>query len=205
MDDLDAELVRERGPSLSRRGIACIDTGIGGDVEQRLLHEVRHEAGIRAVRQHRGWRTGKLDPEGKGFLAHGIVRPLRRRHRRVRVPAEPRFDAGIEIQRALLRAQLHQRDARDVHRQIQQEVAATDQRIEDALVVVARDRLLDEAHAELGSLSAAGVLGRHDRDAFGRNADVPQDQRQDSLADAAEPDDQEPAWEIHMDTMLGHY
>ncbi len=79
----------------------------------------------------------------------------------------------------------------DLDRHVDQEVAAAEQRIQHAAVVLARQALLDELDAVLRSLLAARVLRRDDGDALGRDADVPQDERQHALADAAETDEQD--------------
>ncbi len=62
-------------------------------------------------------------------------------------------------------------------------------RVEHVLVVAARERVLDEAHAVFLRDLRAGVVGRDDGDLVGLDADVAQDQRQYALADAAEADD----------------
>jgi hypothetical protein len=138
VDHLDAELVRERAHSSRVFGVAVLDAGVGGDVEQRLLDEVRDEAGVGAVREHRGRRARLGLAQRQRRLAQRVVGALRRRHRRIGVAARPRLDAGVEVERALLPAQLDQRDARHVHRQVEQEVAAAHQRIEHVLVKFSR-------------------------------------------------------------------
>src|SRR6202041_1118807 len=46
MHDLDAESLRELGPRLAAARPADIDAGIFGDVEQGLLHQMRHQARV---------------------------------------------------------------------------------------------------------------------------------------------------------------
>ena len=48
--------------------------------------------------------------------------------------------------------------------------------------------MLDETHTVLGGDLLAHLVRRHDRDLVGLDADVAQDERQDTLADAAEAD-----------------
>ena len=71
-----------------------------------------------------------------------------------------------------------------------------------AAEVLASQALLDEADAVAGGLGTALVLGGHDGDALGSDADVPQDQRQHALADAAEADDENAAGKLYVDLVL---
>jgi hypothetical protein len=156
------------------------------------------------VREQRGRRKVAHLAQCQRLLAQRVVRALRRRYGRVGVPAGPRLDAGVEIQRVLVPAELDQRDARHVDRQVEQEIAAPDQRVEHALVILPRQRLLDEAHAVFRRFLRARVVCGDDRDAVGRDTDVTQDERQDSLPDAAEADENETAREIHVDRVVAH-
>src|SRR5215213_6485463 len=54
MDPLDAELLREPAPVLARLRLGERDAGIARDIEQRLLDEPRHHAGIGAAAAYRG-------------------------------------------------------------------------------------------------------------------------------------------------------
>jgi len=54
----------------------------------------------------------------------------------------------------------------------------------------------------LGGLLVPLVLRGHDREALGRNADVPQDQRQHALADAAKTHQQDPSWKLEMNLVI---
>src|SRR5207302_10181484 len=74
--------------------------------------------------------------------------------------------------------------------------------IEHAAVVLAREPLLDELDAVPGGLLVPLVLRGHDREALGRNADVPQDQRQHALADAAKTHEQDPSWKLEMNLVI---
>ena len=154
---LTPSLLRELPPRLRASSGRPASTPVSrGDVEQRLLDEVRDEPRIGAVRQHRGRARQLGVPQRERLFAQRVVRTLRRRQGRVGVAAGPRLDAGVEIERALLVAELDQRDARHVDRQVEQEIAAPDQRVEHAPVVLAGQRLLDEADAVLGRDLRAG-------------------------------------------------
>ena len=60
-------------PLLARLGRAGVDAGVGGDVEQRLLDEMRHQAGIRAVRQHRRGRACVVGAQRQRLFAQRVV------------------------------------------------------------------------------------------------------------------------------------
>ena len=196
VDHLHLQLVRQRRPLLARARIAGVDAGVGREIQQRLLDEVRHQAGIRAVRQHRRRTVLVRLAQRERFLAQRVIRAPGRRDRRIGVTAGPRLDARVEVQRALLVRELDQRDARDVDRQVQQEVAAADQRIEHLAVIVARERVDDELDAVLRGLALARLFRGDDGDALGLDADVTQHERQHALADAAETDEDQAAGEL---------
>ncbi len=116
------------------------------------------------MRQDRGRAVRKAAAQGQRALAQRIVGARRRRQVRVGVAARPRLDAGIEIKRALLLAQLDQRHARHVDRDVEQKIAGAEPRVEHVAVVVAAERRGDEVDAVLGGDIAAMRLGGDDRD-----------------------------------------
>src|SRR4029077_20103796 len=71
-----------------------------------------------------------------------------------------------------------------------------------AAEVLARQALLDELDAVLGGLFLALVLRGHDGDPLGRNAYVPQDEREHPLADAAEADAEDPSRKLDVNFVL---
>ncbi len=175
MDHLDAEHLREPRPFLAAPRRPGFDTGIGGDVEQRQ----------------------RLEP-------HGVVGARFEGQAPVDVATRPRFDASIQIQRAALLRKTDQRDARHVHGKIQQEIAGAEQRLERLPVILAGQGGLYKPHAVMLGFAAALVLGGDDGDAIRRYADVPQYQRQDPLADAAEADEDDPAGKFHPQIRFAH-
>ena len=186
VDRLDAEALRQRGPALARGGRQARLADVARDGQQRLLDEMRDQTWIGAMRQHRGrparQRAGQLE---HGF-AQRVVGALRGGERRIGVAAGPGFDAGVEIQRAELLAQRDQRHRGHVDRQVQQEVAAAQQRRQHVAIVAAGQRL--DAHGNAirrGDRRPTRIAG-DDADLRGRDVDVAQDERQDALADAAE-------------------
>jgi len=82
----------------------------------------------------------------------------------------------------------------NLDRDIDQEIAAPEQRVSDATIVLARQPLRDELHAVLGGLVVSALLRRDDRDPLRCDADMPQDEWQDTLADAAKPDEENSPW-----------
>src|SRR5579862_5261898 len=122
---------------------------------------------------------------------------------RVGISPRPRLDAGVEIKRPLFATQLDQRDARNVDRDVEQEVAATDPAVENGAVIVPRQRRFDEAHAVLRSDFLAAQFGGDDDDLLRPHVDVAQQQRQNALPDAAEADDRQTSGKADM-RLVGH-
>src|SRR5580704_6434339 len=136
------------------------------------------------MRQNSCWSACTASSERKGFLSQRVVGAACRRNGRIGVPTRPGLDAGIEVHRALLPAVADQSDARHVDRYVQEEIPAPEYRIEDSAEVFAGQALLDEFDTVARSLLGTDVFRGHDRDALGRDADVPQDERQYALANA---------------------
>src|SRR6185437_7352838 len=172
VNDLDAQLARELAPFAAGSGLAGVHLRVGGDIEQRLLDEMRYEPRVGAVREHRGRRPRIARTQSQRFLPQSIVGAASGGDSGVGITARPGLDARVEVHRALLPAELDERDAGDLDRNVDQEVAAPEQRIEDPAVVLASEPLLDEADAVAGSLGVAAILRCDDGDAIGRYADV---------------------------------
>ena len=102
--NLHAQAPRELAPLGARAGRAGVDLRVGGDVEQRLLEEMRYQPGIGAVGEHRGGRTRVPGPQRQRLIAQRIVGAPARRHGRIGIAARPRLDAGVEIHRAFFPA-----------------------------------------------------------------------------------------------------
>ena len=132
VDDLDPEIAGQRPPvgaDARRAAVGDVPAGVAGDVEQGELDEVGDEAGVGAVGDDRGRRRG-LGLQRQGGLAQGVVRPLRRGQRRIDVGAGPGLDAGVEVERAALAAELDERHRRDLDRDVDEEVVRPEQRLE---------------------------------------------------------------------------
>ncbi len=200
----DAQPPGQIAPVAARGRIPRIDVGVRGDIQECLLHEVGHEAGIRPVREHSRRSAGVARAQRQDFLAERIVGAAARRHRRIGVAARPRLDAGVQVHRAFFPAQLDERDARHLDRHVDEKVSPPQQGVQDAAEILAGQRLLDELDAQLLCLLHAALVRGHDRDAVWRNANVPEDQGQDSLADAAESDQQDAPGEIDVLLVIAH-
>ena len=185
---LHAQPLSQRSPIAAAGRHRALHAGIGRNIEQRLLHQMRDQARVGAMGQHGSGRAHTARAQPERLLANGVVGALRRRQGRVDIAARPGFDAGVEKHRAFFPAVADQRDARDVHRDIQQQVAAPEQRIEHAAETLAGERLLDELDPVAGRLLASDIIGSDDCHTLGTDADMPQDQRQHTLANAAEAD-----------------
>ena len=152
MDALDAELVGELAPAFAALRVVERRVGVAGDVEQRLLDEPRHHAGIGAAGGDRGRAARALVFGREQGFAQRVVRALFGADILVEIEAEPRLHDGVDIERADLAAQGHDIDRGGVHRQVDAKALAAaggQQRHQHLAVIVAGDGLLDEAHAVL--------------------------------------------------------
>src|ERR1700730_7583395 len=138
------------------------------------------------------------------LFAKRVVCPARRGHSWIGVSARPRLDASVEIHRASFPAELDERNAGNLDRHVQQEIAAAQQRSQNAAVVFPRQGFLDELDAVFLGLFATSVSRCDDRDALRCNADMSQEEGQHALPDAAKTDDQNPPWEIDINLMIAH-
>ncbi len=191
MDRLDAEPAGERGPFAARRRDAPVEPGVGAKVNERLLDEMRYEAGIGAVRHDRGRPRPMAPADGEDALAQRVIRARRRRQLGIGITTRPRLDAGIQIEGFALLAQLDQRGARHIDRHVQEKIAAAQTGFQHRTIVRTGERLLDKGDPVFGRHVAAAPLRRHDRDLLSADVEMAQQQRQDTLADAAEADDHE--------------
>ena len=202
LDQGDAEIARERRPACGwSAGVSMPLRSAHREVEQRLLDEVRHEPGIRAVIDD-GGRRAAASAARPSFsmssrvrklraLAHGRASGCRTRPARARSRCRRR---ALPCQRA----PLDEVEARDVDRQVEQQVAAPagDARsiaLEGARLQVAVDELRmvlaarrrDPVRSASSTVSPSSGKGQ-----------VPAQQRQHGLADAAAADHQHASAEL---------
>src|SRR4051812_19498804 len=96
------------------------------------------------------------------------------------------------------------RDAADVDRKVEDEIIHADKRLEHLAVVLLGERRLVEGDTVLGGFLAAASVRGHDRDPVGRDAQMAQDQWQDSLTDAPASQHDETARKLGVNDILGH-
>ena len=181
-------------------GLGHVHADIGLQLQQRGLDEIGHEPGIGAMGQDGGgiFRRQR-GPQRECFFAHRVVGATSGRRGGVRVAAGPGLDAGVDVHDATFPAVLDERHAGDIHRKVHEEIAAAHEAIEHAPEILAYQRLLDEPHAQRLRLGLAPVFGGDDHDALGADVDMPQDQRQHALSDAAEADHDEATGKLEID------
>src|SRR5215467_2832651 len=168
-----------------------VETGSVREIDERLLDEMRDEPGIGAMGQHRGRAARIAGTQRQRTLAQAIIRSRRRREAGIGITARPRLNARVEVEGALLLTERDQRDARYVDRDIEQKIAVTEMRLQYRAIVALCKRRLQETDAVLGCDIVSARLGGDDRDLIGRNLEMPEQQRQDALPDAAKADDHE--------------
>ena len=94
-----------------------------GDVEQRLLDEPRHHAGIGAAAAHGGDAARPPAAQIEQAFAQRIVRALRDRPVAVGIEAGPRLDHGIDVEGVDILGERHQFDRGGVDRQVDDHAA----------------------------------------------------------------------------------
>ena len=201
MDALDAELARQFAPAFPALRLVERRVGVARDVEQRLLDEPGHHAGIGAAGGDGGRAAGALVLGREQRLAQRVVRTVFRTDVLVEIEAGPRLDHGVDIERADLPAHRHDVDRGGVDRQVDAKALAAargQKRHQKLAIIVAGDPLLDEAHAVL--FGEFAVLMRIDDDEARRViVEMPLDQRQRAFADRAEADHDDGAGNFRVD------
>ena len=190
VDALDAELVGELAPALAALRLVERRVGVAGDVEQRLLDEPRHHAGIGAAGGDRGGAARAVALGRQQGLAQRVIGALFGADILVEIEAEPRLHDGVDIERADLAAHGHDIDRGGVDRQVDAKALAAaggEQRHQHFAVIVPGDRLLDEAYAVL-LCQLAVLMWIDDDEARFVVGEMPLDQRQGAFADRTEAD-----------------
>ena len=117
--------------------------GVARDVEQRLLDEPRHHAGIGAAGGDRGGAARALVLGRQQRLAQRVVGALFGTGALVEIEAEPRLDHGVDVERADLAAHGHDIDRRGIDREVDAKALAAargQQRHQHLAIIVTRDR-----------------------------------------------------------------
>ena len=207
MHPLDAEALREARPFLFGLGLRSLVAEIAGEIDQRLLDEPGHHAGIGAAARDRGRAARILAPLGQHRLAQGVIGARLVAHRLVEIEARPGLDDGVDVERADLAAMTHEIERRRVDRQVDAETLPLARRQifgQDVAVIVARDRKLDEADAALVQKFPVGIVGVDDDEAALVEFEMTLYQRQRALADRSEADHHDRASDAPVPRPMGH-
>ena len=160
VDALDADALHQPAHSSRVFGSAGRDAGVAGDVEQRLLDEPGHHAGVGAAAVHSGHAARPAAAEVQHALAERVVRALRQRDLGVIVEARPRLGDGVDVVAVEVLAEVHQVDRGGIDRQIDDHAAprpGREQRGQHLAVVLLGQADLDELELALVEQRPVGV------------------------------------------------
>ena len=152
VDALDAEVAHQPRPALAVVGPGLVEgvAEVAGKIDQRLLDEPRHHAGIGAAAGDGGGAARVL----RLLVAHGraqrIVGARFGIGRGVEIEAGPRLDHGVDVGHAELAAEAHDLQRRGVDRQVDAEAGAAafgEQRGQHLAEVLRRQLDIGEADA----------------------------------------------------------
>ena len=126
VDALDADVAHQPRPAgaIAWSRLDEIEAECIGDIDQRLLREPRHHAGIGPAARHRGratWHAGLLLANR---VAHGVVGPRLGRDRAIEVEAGPRLHDRVDVGDADLAAEPQDVQRRRVDRKVDAEAGA---------------------------------------------------------------------------------
>ena len=157
---------RARRPQSSRVfGSSALFPEVDGEVDQRLLDEPGHHAGIGAAAGNGGCSAGIGAPLGEHRLAQRVVGARLRPERLVEIEAGPGLDDGVDVERADLAAEAHDVERGGVDREIDAEALAASARqafAQHVAIVVAGDRQMQELDAALVEQHAVRIVGIDD-------------------------------------------
>ena len=165
---------------------------VGGQVVQPGLDEVRHEARVRTVVEHRGRpgpapagrlgaqpRVAGVERAGSGVLGQRV--------------GVPQLHAGVDVGDAALVAPRQQVDRVEVVGQVDEQPAGRHGGVEDLAVVGLRHLVVDQPHAQLLGQPPGGpaALGVHPQHVGRRERQGLQQQREGAPAEPAGAEDDE--------------
>ena len=204
---LHAERLGELGPAFARRRRIDRLAEIAGDVEQCLLDEPRHHAGVGPAGGDRRRAAGIAAARRQHGFAQRVVGTRFRPQRRVEIEARPRLHDRVDVEHVEFTGELHERHRRRIDRQVHAEAlafAAGQQRGQQFAVIVLRHRRLDIANAPLVEQRAIGIIGIDDDETAAVEGEVTLDERQGPLADGAEADHHDGAGDRPVNRPVGH-
>jgi hypothetical protein len=207
VDALDAHALHEPRPLFARCRVPGIKAEVAGDVEERLLDEPRHHAGIGAAAVDGGRPAWCPPAEIEDLLAQGVVGAGRRPLALVEIKTRPRLGDCVDVEAAEFARERHDVPRGGVDRQIDAKALAAagrEQRRQHLAVIVVGERRLDEADAAPVE-EVAVLVGRIDDDeALPVDVEVPLDEGQRAAADGAEADHDDRAGDAAMHGPDGH-
>ncbi len=206
VDSLDAQRLCQGCPGLAALGFVAGDAKIRLKVEQRLLHKPGDHARIGAAAGNGRRAAGFVAAGSQHGFAQGVVGAGLGALRLVEIEAEPRLHDRIDVKRTDFAAIFHDVEGRGVDRQVHAEPLPRprrQQRPEQMLVVVPRDRLVDEVHPVPFQQFAVGIDGVDHRELRPVVGEVPFDQRQHASPDGAEAYDDDRSVDTPVNGM-GH-
>ncbi|MNX82227.1 hypothetical protein D3C86_1139500 [compost metagenome] len=182
-----------------------VETGILGEIDECLLHEPGHHAGIGAAGGNRGRAAGPA----RSFLQHGFAQRIIGSGRIVGIGIEiktgPRFHHGVDVKHAVLATDPHQVDGGGINRKIDAEALALhafEKRLENFLIVLLGQMFLDVADVSLGQ-KGGDILARVDDDEPGPvEIEMTFDQRKSAAPDGAEADHDDGAVNIAVNRVV---
>ncbi len=202
MDTLHADLVHQRRPFLTGLGLRIGDAGILGDVQERLLDEPGHHAGIGAAARHRGRAARRRTTGVENVLPQRVVGAVGLGEALVEVEAGPGLGHGVDVERAEFAAELEDVARRGVDREVHAEALTTalgEKRGQDIAVVFLRQRHLLEAQAVLLGEILVRVGGLDHREAVLVVGEMPLDQGKRAATDRTEADHHDRTGDVAVD------
>ena len=203
----DAEGFSQPAPFLARLRLGDRLAEIGGEVDQRLLDEPGHHAGIGAAAGDCGRPARALASLLEHRLAQRVIGArLVAEVLRV-IEARPGLDDGVDVERADLAAEAHDVERGRVDRQVDAEAlarACLEALAEHLPIIVPGEAELHELDAALVEQAAVRVVRVDDDEAVLVELEMALDQRQGSLADRAETDHHDRAFDAPVERPVRH-
>ncbi len=207
MNALDAEPLGERRPLFARPGLGNRLAQVRQEIEQRLLDEPGHHAGVGAAAGNRGCPARVLAPLLEHRLPQRVVRSrLGAEVLRV-IETRPGLDDGVDVERADLARVAHGVERGGVHREIDAEalaLACFQVLAEHVAVIVPGEARLDVCDSALVKQPPVRVIRVDHDETIPVELEMPLDQRQGSLADRTEADHHDRTCDASIERPLRH-
>src|SRR3989338_5485683 len=192
VNDFNLKFLCERRPLLTRLRFRNFFSGIFCDSQKCLFDEMRYQPRVCAVRDNcrrPRARDGQI-AQNERLFAERVVGALRHGKRRVGVITGPRLNDRVQIQDSLFLAELDEVGGRNSDRDVAEEISLSNVRQDYFFVIVRRERLKNESHAEFFGDRASALVGGNDGNFLRRHREMPEEERKDALSDASKTDNQ---------------